>query len=59
MFVAGDDIRKEVFARGLGMIYRVDIFRDYCGSNNCPDNPSLITSGSELEYKIIDYQLVE
>ena len=54
-----DDYRIEVFARGVGMIHRIDIFRDYCGVQNCPNDSSIITSGLELEYKLIDYQRVE
>ena len=50
-----DSYHKEYFARGVGLIYRVDIDRKYCNEEPCP--PSKIDFGLELEYKLIDYQL--
>jgi hypothetical protein len=52
-----DNLHKEIFAYGIGMIYRIDVDRKYCNFNDCP-NTVIIEFGREVEYKLIDYQVV-
>lgn len=53
-----DNYHKEIFASGVGMIYRIDIDRQYCDFNDCPDD-IVILFGKAIEYKLIDYQVAE
>ena len=53
-----DSFHKEYFARDIGMIYRLDIDRKYCPLEDCEDS-GRIEFGLEVEYKLIEYQLVE
>lgn len=53
-----DDLHIEYFARNVGMIYRLDVDRKYCPVADCPE-AGVIEFGLELEYKLIEYQLVE
>ena len=53
-----DSFHKEYFARDIGMIYRIDIDRKYCSVEDCVE-PGIIEFGLEVEYKLIEYQLLE
>ena len=52
-----DNYHKEIFARGIGMIYRIDIDRQYCPPEQCM--PGQIEFGLEVEYKLKEYQQIE
>ena len=55
--IVTDNIHIEFYARGVGLIHRIDIDRRYCDEVECP--ASGIEFGLEIECKLIDYQLVE
>ena len=52
-----DDYHKEIFARDIGMIYRIDIDREYC-QEGCQEIGQ-ISFGRAVEYKLIDYQRLD
>lgn len=54
-----DNYKIEVFAKDVGMIYRHDIERAYCNANEDPCQSGDIAFGLEMEYKLIEYQLVD
>jgi hypothetical protein len=53
-----DRVYKEFYARGVGLVHRVDIERDYRFYNNCQTQP-IIKLGKAIEYILIDFQPVE
>ena len=55
--ITADNYHKEVFAWGIGMIYRIDIDREYCNNDLCPAGS--IEYGRLVEYKLIEFGYVE
>ena len=52
--ITKDDYHLEVFSRGYGLTYKLDIDKKYCSPFDCIDNEPIIIEGRLYEQKLLE-----
>jgi len=56
--ITNDNYHMEVFSKGTGLIYKLDIDKKYCNPVDCAE-PGIILEGKVVEQKLIEFGKVE
>jgi hypothetical protein len=56
--ITRDNYHLEVFSKGIGLVYKLDIDKKYCNPVDCPE-PGIILEGKVIEQKILEFGKVE